>query len=43
METIETIPAQLLEMAEKFWPISAFASREAWEAYVLKWLPKITK
>lgn len=40
---METIPAPLLEMAEKLWPVNAFASREAWLAYVKKWLPKITK
>jgi hypothetical protein len=43
METIETIPTLLLEMAEKLWPVSAFSSREDWEAYVVEWLPKITK
>jgi hypothetical protein len=40
---MEKIPAPLLEIAEKLWPVSAFASREAWQAYVAKWLPKITK
>lgn len=40
---MEKIPAPLIEIAEKLWPISAFASREAWQAYVAKWLPKITK
>lgn len=38
----EIAPA-LIEMAEKMWPVSAFPSRAAWEAYVAKWLPKITK
>jgi hypothetical protein len=38
---METIPAPLLEMAEKLWPVSAFASREAWLAYVHKWWPKL--
>jgi hypothetical protein len=40
---METIPAPLLEMAEKLWPVRFFPSREAWLAYVHKWLPKITK
>ena len=38
---METIPAPLLEMAAKMWPVNAFASREAWLAYVQKWLPKL--
>lgn len=34
---------EILEMCEKLWPVSAFESREAWRAYVDKWLPIITK
>lgn len=33
----------LIEMAEKLWPVSAFASREEWLAYAEKWIPIITK